>query len=685
MKTYESNQIRNFVLLGHSGEGKTSLAEAMLFNAKSIDRMGKVDEGTSILDFDQEEINRKISISLAPGYAEWNDVKFNILDTPGFFDFDGEVVSALHVADSVILINSASGSLPVGTEKTLERITKKSIPTMLFINAINKENSNYQETFNAIKAKCSTLKPLEIPILEENKMVGVINVVDNKAYDLDGKEIDMPNALKSVAEEALFELTEIAAESDDALLEKYFEGETLTQEELYKGIKKACIEGKLVLSLCGSATGNLAVTNLMNAIIKYLPAPNEVKPVRAEDKDGKEIEIKCDSNGKLAAQVFKAIVDPFVGKLLIFKVISGTLKTGETVYNNNAEKTEKIASLYIMKGKKQEAVSELKAGDIGALAKLSYTKNGDTLCDKADPIKFPPIDFPKPVITLHVTSEKQDDEEKVIAGLNKLLEEDSTFSLEKSEDTGEMLISGLGEMQLDVICKKVKNKYNVVARLEDPKIPYRETIKKKIEQQGKYKKQSGGHGQYGDVHIRFEPNPEGGFEFGEEVVGGAVPKQYFPAVEKGLRESKQNGVLAGYPMVDFKATLYFGSYHPVDSSEMAFKMAASLAFKEGMAKASPILLEPIYKADITVPESYMGDILGDLNKRRGRILGMELEDGKQVISAEVPLAEMFKYATDLRSMTQGRGSFAMEFIRYEEVPSNIATKIIDDAEKAKAE
>lgn len=684
MKTFTSEQIRNLVLLGHSGEGKTSLAEAFLFNAKSIDRLGKVDDGTSVMDNDQEEINRKISIGLAMGYAIWGDHKINILDTPGFFDFEGEVVSALHVADSAVIVTGCNGYLSVGTEKALETVAKKKLPAILFINGVNKENINYNDTMSAIKEVASNIVPLELPIIEGDKVVGVVNVIDKKAYMFDGSVVDAPASMKDQVDEALFTLTEMAAESDDALLEKYFEGEQLTAEELLRGIKDSCKQGRVILSLCGTATANKGVTNLMDAIIKYMPNPLESEARQAEGKSGR-VDIKCDPEAKFTAQIFKAIADPFVGKLLMFKVMSGVMKSGDVVYNTNAGKQEKIAAIYILKGKKQEMVSEIYAGDIGALAKLSYTNNGDTLCDKAESVQFDAINYPKPVITLHVTSEKQDEEEKVINGLNRLLEEDSTFSLFKNQETVQMLISGLGETQLDVICKKLKNKFNVEAKLEDPRIPYRETIRKTVEQQGKHKKQSGGSGQYGDVHIRFSPNPEGGFEFTEEVVGGAVPRQYFPAVEKGLKECLSNGILAGYTVVDVKATLYFGSYHAVDSNEMAFKLAAAKAFKEGLPKASPVLLEPIFKAEITVPESYMGDILGDLNKRRGRILGMEPVDNKQVIIAEVPQAEMFKYATDLRSMTQGRGSFAMEFVRYEEVPAMIAKKIIDDAAKSKAE
>ena len=683
MKTFTSKQIRNVVLLGHSGEGKTSLAEAMLFNSKSIDRLGRVDDGTSTMDYDTEEINRKISISLSVGYAIWKDYKINILDAPGFFDFEGEVVSALHVADSAIIVNGAGGYLPVGTEKALETVIKRKIPAILFISGINKENANYMNTINAIKEKFNGITPLELPIFEDDKMIGAVNVIDKKAYMFDGTVTDIPENMKTRANEMLFTLTEIAAESDDTLLEKYFDGKQLTDEELYSGIKQGCISGKVIIALCGTATANKGIINLMEAIIKYMPDPTQSPSRIAEGKDG-PVEVKCVEEASFSAQIFKAIADPFVGKLLIFKVMSGVLRVGDTVFNTIAGKQEKIAAIYILKGKKQEIVSEIYAGDIGALAKLSYTNSGDTLYDKNETFKYANIEYPKPVIALHVTSKVQDDEEKVINGLNRLLEEDNTFALVKNLETSQMLLSGLGEMQLDVICKKLKNKFNVEAKLEDPRIPYRETIRKTVEQQGKHKKQSGGHGQYGDCHVRFEPNPDGGFVFSEEVVGGSVPRQYFPAVEKGIRECLPNGVLAGYPVVDLKAVLFFGSYHDVDSSEMAFKLAANIAFREGLAKASPVILEPIYKAEITIPENYMGDILGDLNKRRGRILGMEPVDGKQVISAEVPLAEMFKYATDLRSMTQGRGVFSMELLRYEEVPPLVSKKIIDEAAKNKA-
>lgn len=688
MSKLTTDLIRNIALIGHSGEGKTSLAEAMLFNAKSIDRLGKVDDGTSTMDFDAEEINRKISISLAAAYGFWNDFKLNILDVPGFFDFEGEMVSALTVADSAIIVTSASGTLSVGTEKALEMCVEKNVPALIYINQINKENSDYNATYDAIAAVYgSKVVPVELPIMESGKMTGWVDILKSKAYKFDSPaaEAAIPDGLASAAEDYKNRLIEIAAETDDELIEKFFEGEELSDEELTRGIHTAIMTDKLIPLMAGNATTNTGVTNLMDRICEFLPSPNQAPAPNAEDANGKEITVPCNENGSFSAQIFKAVADPFVGKLLYFKVMSGKLNSGDQVFNTVSEKPEKASSLYVLKGKKQEAADSLIAGDIGALAKLVATNIGDTLCDTNNKIKFPAIQFPEPVISLAVTSAKAGEEDKVINGLNRMLEEDSTFRLEKNVTTGDVLVSGLGEAQLDIICRRLKNKFGVEAKLSDPKIAYRETIRKVASAQGKHKKQSGGHGQYGDAHIRFEPYPDGDFVFEDEIVGGVVPKQYIPAVEKGLRECIKEGVLAGYPMVNLKAVLFFGSYHDVDSSEMAFKLAAELAYKKGCAEASPCLLEPVNKVEITVPESYMGDILGDLNKRRGRILGMEGRGKKQVINAEVPYAEMFKYATDLRSMTQGRGKFKMEFLRYDEVPANIAQKVIEEAKKQKAQ
>lgn len=684
-----AEQIRNFALIGHSGEGKTSLAEAILFNAGAIDRMGTTNDGTSVMDYDAEEISRKISIGLSIANCTFKDIKFNIIDVPGFFDFEGEMASALHVADGAIIVVGSDGQLAVGTEKAIDYCIKHKKPCMIFINQIDKENADYYKTFACIDDKYpNKLAPIQVPILDENhKMTGYVNVIKETAYKFikDGREpLDcIPESIKGEYEHVREELIERAAETDPVLMEKFFSGEGLSEEEIISGVKKAILDGQAIPIVAGSATQNKGVINLMVEIIHYLPMAQE-QGLLCTDKVGELVEIVYNPTKPLVMQVFKTIADPFVGKLSYFKVLRGTLKSGDTIYNSRADKTEKATNLYVVRGKKQEPVDELCAGDIGALAKLMYTSTGDTLC-APDRIMFAPeIDFPKPVISLAVSSAKQGEDEKVIAGLNKLAEEDCTFSVDKNVELNETLLSGLGETHIDIIVKKLKNKFNVEAKLRDPRISYRETIKKTVQVQGKHKKQSGGHGQYGDCWIRFEPNPGMGFEFGEEVVGGAVPKQYIPAVEKGLRECITKGVLAGYPMVDLKAVLYDGSYHDVDSSEMAFKIAASIAYKEGCAKANPVLLEPIMMAEVVVPDSYMGDILGDISKRRGRILGADAMDGLQKITAEVPHAEMFKYATDLRSMTQGRGKFSMSFVRYEEVPASMADKVIAEA-KARRE
>ena len=684
-----AEQIRNFALIGHSGEGKTSLAEAILFNAGAIDRMGTTNDGTSVMDYDAEEISRKISIGLSIANCTFKDIKFNIIDVPGFFDFEGEMTSALHVADGAIIVVGSDGQLAVGTEKALDYCIKNKKPCMIFVNQIDKENADYYKTFDCINEKYpNKLAPVQVPILDDNhKMVGYVNVIKETAYKFikDGREpLDaIPDGIKGEYEKVREELIERAAETDPALMEKFFSGEGLTEEEIIGGVKKAILDGQAIPIVAGSATQNKGVINLMVEIIHYLPMAQE-QGLLCTDKVGELVEIVYNPQKPLVMQVFKTIADPFVGKLSYFKVLRGTIKSGDTIYNSRADKTEKASNLYVVRGKKQEPVDELCAGDIGALAKLAYTSTGDTLC-APDRIMFAPeIDFPKPVISLAINATKQGEDEKVIAGLNKLSEEDCTFSIDKNVELNETLLSGMGETHIDIIVKKLKNKFNVDAKLRDPRISYRETIKKTVQVQGKHKKQSGGHGQYGDCWIRFEPNPGMGFEFGEEVVGGSVPKQYIPAVEKGLRECIAKGVLAGYPMVDLKAVLYDGSYHDVDSSEMAFKIAASIAYKEGCAKANPVLLEPIMMAEVLVPDSYMGDILGDISKRRGRILGADAVDGMQKITAEVPHAEMFKYATDLRSMTQGRGKFSMSFVRYEEVPVSMADKIIAEA-KARRE
>lgn len=672
----ETGDIRNIALIGHSGEGKTSVAEAMLFCGKVIDRMGKGTDGNTVMDFDAEEISRQISISLAIANMEWDKFKINIIDVPGFFDFEGEFLQAMKVADGAVIVTGPSGIVSVGTEKAVDYCIKNHIPAIIFINQMDKENADYVKTVEALQKKYSQkIAPIQIPIMVEGKMTGYISLISGKAYDfsLSGREIiDIPSHLKDDFNLLQENLKEVAASNDDELMNKYFEG-GLTREDIIIGLSKGLEAGDIIPVLAGSATHNKGIINLLNQITRLIPCP-KVRNFKAK-KDGVELTLCADAKGALVCQIFKTISDPFVGKLTLFRIISGTLKSNSNLYNVNADKQEKITALFTMRGKKQENVEELGAGDIGAFAKLQYSRTGDTITDGTK-IILDSIVYPESVYTMAITSAKQGEEEKVFGSLTKLTEEDVTLKVSRSAETAETLISGLGDTQIDVIAKKLKNKFGVEAKLFEPRLPYRETIKKTAVAEGKHKKQSGGHGQYGHCKIMFEPYYEGNFLFAETVVGGSVPKQYIPAVEKGLLECISKGVLAGYPVVNLKCTLQDGSYHDVDSSEMAFKLAASLAYKKGMVEAGSILLEPIYTYQITVPESYLGDIMGDMNRRRGRILGMDLVDGKQIISAEAPLSEMFKYATDLRSMTQGHGSFIYRFSRYEEVPANLVPAIV---------
>ncbi|HHY80107.1 MAG TPA: elongation factor G [Thermoanaerobacter sp.] len=675
MKDYKTNQIRNVGLVSHGGAGKTTLTEAFLFNTKVIDRMGRVENGTTVSDYDPEEIARQISISTSVIPVEWRECKINILDMPGYFDFFGEVVSGLRVVDSVIIPVCAASGVEVGTEKVFNMAKKNKLPIVFFINKMDRENADYFKTLNQLMEKFGNkVIPLTFPIGSEQSFKGYVDVLTQKAYVYDEKgvkETEVPADLMDKVLSAKEELIENIAENDETLMEKYFGGEEFTQEEMKEGIKNSIRIGELMPVLCGSSLKNIGTDKLLDAIVEFLPSPLDIEREKASE------------NGPVAAFVFKTIADPYVGRLSIFKVVSGTLTSDSTLLNSNKQMQEKISQLYILRGKKQMPVSKLVAGDIGAVAKLQYTMTGDTLCDTSNPVTLSAIEFPQPTLALAIEPKSKGDEEKISNGLQRLQEEDPTFKVEKNLETGQMIVYGMGEQHIEVISKKLMNKFGVECTLTDPIVPYRETIKGKVKVEGKHKKQTGGHGQYGHVWIEFEPNPNSEFEFEDKIFGGAVPKQYIPAVEKGLRESMKEGVLARYPVVNIKATLVDGSYHPVDSSEMAFKIAASLAFKKGMEQANPVLLEPIMRVEVVVPEEYMGDIIGDLNKRRGRILGMESKDNLEVITAEVPLAEMNRYATDLRSLTQARGDFKMTFARYEEAPPNVAQKIIEERKKLK--
>ncbi len=687
MGKFLPENIRNIAIIGHSGEGKTSLAEAILFNGKSIDRLGKTTDKNTVMDFDEQELARGISISLAGANTTWQDVKINLLDVPGFYDFDGEFQSAIRAVGSAVLVADASGAVSVGAEKAIDYCLKNHVPLMIFINGIDKENANYVATVAAFHAKYGKrIATMHTPIIRDGKMKGYVSVISGKAYEFTQggrNEIAVPVAMKEEIEMLKVELTEAAAETSEEYLEKYLDGGWLSNDEIIVGIKRGLALGDTIPVMGGSATQNLGVINLMNEIVAILPSPKERKPVKATNlADGSTIEVCCQETAPFSAQVFKTVADPFVGKLNMVRVFTGTLKSGMTVYNATTGEKERINTVYVTKGKKQEVVDELIAGDIGAVNKLNNTNTGDTLCDDVARIKFEDIPFPKPVLTMAISAAKSGEEDKVFQGLNRLAEEDLTFKVEKDKETGQMVIRGQGETQLEILCKRLKSKFGVEAVLSEPKIAFRETITVPTEAEGKHKKQTGGAGQFGVVNIRFEPGAaDGMFEFVDAVVGGAVPRQFIPAVEKGLREAITEGVLAGYPMVNLKCTLFDGKFHPVDSKEVAFVSAAKLAYEDACKRAKPVILEPIYSFKITVPDSYTGDILGDMNKRRGRILGMEMVDGLQEVAAEAPLAEMLKYATDLRSMTQGRGKFEMEFLRYEEVPFGAQEKIIADAKK----
>lgn len=669
MKVYETAQLRNVAVIGHGGTGKTSLVEAMLFNAGHTTRLGKVDDGTATTDFLPEEVKRKISVNLAMAPCEWKNCKINLLDTPGYSDFFAEVKSALRVADSVLVVLCAVSGVEVQTEIGWKEAGN--LPKIAFINKMDRENASFERVIQQMKDVLKgNIIPLQLPLGAESNFSGVVDLLKMKAYRYNPKEgtyeeQPIPDDLKEKAEEAREAIMEAAAEGDDELLMKYLDGEPLSEEEIYSGLKKAFQANSFVPVLCGSALNNIGVRHLMDFLVDFAPAPD------------------VSEENALAALVFKTMTDPYVGKLSFFKVFGGSMKSDSIVFNSNKEREEKISQIFVMRGKQQEAVPEVKAGDIAAVAKLQDTSTGDTLCRKDKPIKLEGIDFPEPTLSVAIEPKSKGDEDKLSNAINKLLESDPSLRLHKNLETKETILTGMGETHLDIVIERLHQKFGVEVTSRPPSVPYRETIRSTVQQEGKYKKQTGGRGQYGHVWITLEPYPDGEFAFEEKIFGGAVPKQYIPAVEKGLREAITEGVLAGYPVTGVKVTLYDGSYHPVDSSELAFKIAASMAFKKAMEKANPVLLEPIMNVEVIVPEQFMGDIMGDLNGKRGRILGMEpVEGGLQLIRAQVPLAEMSDYAIALKSITQGRGNFRMEFSHYEEVPPRLAEEII---EKRRAE
>jgi len=678
-----AKEIRNVAVIGHSGEGKTTLCEAILFNGGVIDRMGKVEDGTTVMDFDELEKSKKLSVYTSVAYLTWKDVKINVIDLPGFYDFEGERHEGLAACGAAILVIGANGIIPVGAESVVDYCLKLGKPLIIFINGMDKANADYASTVKALKEKYSgKLAPIQLPIISEGKMTGYVNAIQEKAYKFSTQgpqEIPVPAELEKYMYEMQSALMESAAENDELLLDKYFEDGKLSKDDTVHGIRRGIATGNIIPVMAGSALQNRGVINLLDEIVRYMPNANERRNTLATDVLADEIvNIGCEEDGPFAAQVFKTVNDAYSGKLNYIKVFRGRLKSGMTVYNPNTDTEERIGQIFLIRGKKLEQVTELCAGDIGAVNKLNNTDTNHTLCEVGTSVMFDPIRFPRPSISLAVNTAVKGDEDKMFAGFNKMREEDYTFAVEKQPETGEFVLSGQGEIHLEMLAKKLKQRYGIDIVLTEPKIPYRETIRAVAEAEGKYKKQSGGHGQYGDCKVRFEPS-ESEFEFGDEVVGGSVPKQYIPAVEKGLKECLGRGVLAGYHVTGVKAVLYDGSYHEVDSSEMAFKAAAALAFKEGIKNAKPVLLEPVMKLKVAVSGEYLGGVMGDISKRRGRISDSSADGNLTVVVAEVPLSEITKYATDLRGLTRGQGKFSTEFLRYEEVPPQIAEKIIAES------
>ena len=673
--SYATKDIRNIALLGHGGNGKTSLAESILFLTGVTDRLGSSAAGNSVSDYDPEEIRRQISISASTMYTEYQKTKINIIDTPGYFDFAGEVVQALRVADIGIICVSAKDGLNVGAEKAWKALSDAGLPRAIYISKVDEEHADFYKAFEQLREKFGpSLSPMSAPIMEGTKVTGLVDILARKAYKYEGKkrtEIPMPGDMADRVEEMYNEIAENAAGTSEELMDKYLETMELSAEEIYGALGTGIAECEITPVFCGSAVTGLGTTVLLDAVKNFFPYPRE----------GGEL---VNESGPAKAIVYKTISDQF-GKFSLFKVISGKVTPDMTLVNARSGAQEKLGHIYYMQGKKNIEVQEIGCGDIGAVSKLSDTKTGDTLCDSKAVEAAPGIEYAVPCYSMAIAPKTKGQEDKVAQGLARLGEEDRSFTITNNAETKQMVIAGAGDIHLDVLCSKLKNKFGVEVELSPAKVPYREKIRKPLKAHGRHKKQSGGHGQFGDVWIEFEPQDEQeDMIFAENVFGGSVPKNFFPAVEKGLRECCTKGVLAGYPMVFLKATLYDGSYHPVDSSEMAFKTAASLAYKE-LVNASPVILEPIGLLKVTIPDANMGDIMSDISsKRRGTVMGMNAEGGMQTVEAEVPMAEMSSYAIDLRSMTQGRGSFTLEFSRYNEAPAAVQQKIIDEA-KANAE
>jgi len=675
MNKYGVEEIRNVSIVGSGSTGKTQLAEAILFSAKALDRLGEVEAGNTVCDYNPDEIERKISINSAIAFCEWKGKKINIVDTPGYADFIGEVIGALSVVEASILNVCATAGVEVGTEKSWEYLQKMRIPSIFFINRMDKENANFGKVIESLKDKLTpNLAPISIPIGSGGDFSGVVNLITNKAI-IEGKEVEIPGEMAAKAKKYKERLVEVIASSEDTLIEKYLEGQELSLEETRQALKKGIIEQKIVPVLCGSGLRNIGLLALLDFLVEYGPSPMEI-----------EREVKIDPNGPFSALVFKTLSEPHLGIINYLKVYSGKISPGSDVLNSTRGSSERLGQIALARGKMRIEVKEAGAGDIVAVVKLKDTGTNDTLCDSRNRVSLPKIAFPVPVMEMAVYPKSKGDEEKIANALSTAIREDPTLKFEMNKETKEMVLSGIGGLHLEIMSRRVKARYGTEVELRRPKIAYKETIRATTEVQGKYKRQSGGRGQYGDCWIKIEPLERGkGYEFVNKIFGGAIPSQYIPAVEKGIKQSMERGVIAGYPVVDVRVTLTDGSFHEVDSSNLAFEIAGSMALRKGVEQAQPFILEPIMEVEAIVPEEFMGSVMGDLNSRRGRVLGMGREGKKQVIKASVPQGELFNYATDLRSLTRGSGEHKMMFSHYEEAPPNVTQPLIDSYQKAKEE
>jgi elongation factor G len=679
MKVYDAQSLRNVALVGHSGAGKTQLLSALLFDAGAINRFGRVDDGTTVTDYDDEEIARKHTLSASLAYAEWNKTKINFIDTPGMANFLSDARAALRVADAALVVVDAVAGVEVSTEKVWAAAEELEVPRLVVLNRIDRERASMERSLESLRSVFGrTVVPIQLPIGEEKSFRGVVDLVAMKAWtyaaDGSGKPTEgaIPADLADAANTAREALIEMVAEADDSLMEKFFDAGTLTQEDLVGGLKRGVAAGRIFPALCTSATVNIGLQPLLDAVLNYVPSPAE-RPVKA----GEDKTVAAADSGPVSAFVWKTVADPFAGRITMFRVISGTLKSDSTVHNSTKDTSERLGHLVLLQGKAQTNVPEIKAGDLGAVAKLKETQTSDLLADKSVAYRIGPIKFPDPVLSYAIEPKSRADEEKISTSLHRLQEEDPSISYNRDAQTKELLLAGQGQSHIEVTVAKLKRRFGVEVLLKLPRIPYRETITVATEAHGRHKKQTGGHGQFGDCKVKFEPLPRGSeFEFVDDIFGGSIPRQYIPAVEKGLQDARMRGFLAGYPMVDFRATVFDGSYHQVDSNELSFKMAASLAFKDGMSRARPTLLEPVMDVEVRAPSDYAGDLMGDLNGRRGRIGGMDTRGAATIIRAKVPMSEMLTYEQHLTSATGGRGSYHMEFSHYEEVPTHLHGKII---------